>query len=61
MELARAKNAVCRVEVFKKDCYGEKEEYLVGTATGFFYAHQGKLYLITNNSSHDFIPPKVEI
>jgi len=48
MELARANNAVCRVEVFKKDCYGEKEEYLVATATGFFYAHQGKLYLITN-------------
>jgi hypothetical protein len=48
MELARATDAVCRVEVFKKDCYGEKEEYLVAKATGFFYAHQGKLYLITN-------------
>lgn len=37
---------VCRLEMYEKDVTGEF--YPTGSATGFFYTKDGKLYLVTN-------------
>jgi hypothetical protein len=46
MEFRNAVDAVCRLEVLKRDRYGG--EFRVGEATGFFCEGQGRLYLVTN-------------
>lgn len=46
MELRPALDAVCRLEIFKKDFQGKL--FKTSDATGFFYTKAGTLFLITN-------------